>query len=112
VDEERLVRFRCRVGHIFSLESLSAAQAEGLESALWTTLRALEDNAGLSHRMASRARHRGHPLSAARYDEMARNTEQQAELVRQAIKTNQSLTTAELSETQEVVDEIEETGAK
>jgi len=42
-----LTRFRCRVGHAFSIESMDAKQAEMLESALWAALRALEERANL-----------------------------------------------------------------
>jgi two-component system chemotaxis response regulator CheB len=45
--------FRCHVGHAFSLQSLSAAQAEEVERALWAAVRALDEAAGLSHRVAS-----------------------------------------------------------
>lgn len=45
--------FRCHVGHAFSLQGLSAAQAEEVERALWAAVRALEEAAALSRRVAS-----------------------------------------------------------
>ncbi|TMA14325.1 MAG: chemotaxis protein CheB, partial [Deltaproteobacteria bacterium] len=54
-----LLRFRCRVGHAWSSESLLAKQSDGLEAALWVALRALEEQATLSDRMADRSRRRG-----------------------------------------------------
>ncbi len=41
-DAENL-RFRCHVGHAFSAESLSNGQGEMLETALWSAVRALEE---------------------------------------------------------------------
>jgi two-component system chemotaxis response regulator CheB len=43
--------FRCHVGHTFSLQSLSAGQAEEVERALWASVRALEEAAALSRRL-------------------------------------------------------------
>ena len=40
VKDEELVRFRCRVGHAYSDEALLVHQAEQLEAALWSALRA------------------------------------------------------------------------
>jgi two-component system chemotaxis response regulator CheB len=42
LQEGELTRFRCRVGHAFSPDSLLAEQSEALETALWSAFRALE----------------------------------------------------------------------
>src|SRR5437660_3614276 len=42
--DQDLLRFRCRVGHAFSVESVEAAQVEQLEDALWTALKTLEED--------------------------------------------------------------------
>lgn len=67
VEDGPVLRFRCRVGHAWSAESLLAQQADGVEGALWMALRALEDRAALTHRMVDRSERNGRPLSAARY---------------------------------------------
>jgi two-component system, chemotaxis family, protein-glutamate methylesterase/glutaminase len=54
VDEERgLPKFRCRVGHAYSLKALIAAQNDALESALWAAIRSLEENAELKRKAAT-----------------------------------------------------------
>ncbi|WNG26796.1 chemotaxis protein CheB [Cystobacter fuscus] len=88
MDEEGLLRYRCRVGHGFTAKALSVTQQAAMDGALWAALRALEESAALSRRMAARARERTHDHSARRYEERARATEEQAELVRQMVMHN------------------------
>jgi two-component system chemotaxis response regulator CheB len=84
-----LLRFRCHVGHAFSAESLMAEQSEGLENALWAALRSLEENAALSRRMAARASKRNHTVSVMQFEENARQVEQHAAVIRQALHQNE-----------------------
>lgn len=51
--EGGLLRFRCHVGHAFSVDSLLAEQSESLEAALWASVRALEESAQLADRLAN-----------------------------------------------------------
>jgi two-component system chemotaxis response regulator CheB len=85
ITEGSLVRYRCRVGHGWSAESLVARQTVDLESALWMALRSLEEKAALSRAMGDRAGHRGHPLTSDRFTESADETLRAAELVRDLI---------------------------
>ena len=43
-----MVRFRCHVGHAYSVMSLLAAQIQAREELLWTVVRTLEDEAVLT----------------------------------------------------------------
>jgi two-component system chemotaxis response regulator CheB len=52
--EGGLLRFRCHVGHAFSVDSLLTEQSESLEAALWASVRALEESAQLADRLANR----------------------------------------------------------
>jgi two-component system chemotaxis response regulator CheB len=83
--EGDLVRFRCRVGHAWSPDSLLARQSEQLEEAFWTALRALEEKAALSRRLCVRAQERGHVQAAAAFNEQGREAEQQAALIRDVL---------------------------
>ena len=80
-----LVRYRCRVGHAFSAQSLLAEQGEAVEDALWTALRALEERASLLYRMARRAASYEHKATESRFSKEAVMIDQQAELLRQLL---------------------------
>jgi two-component system chemotaxis response regulator CheB len=90
IKEGELMRFRCRVGHAYSAESLVRAKSEALEAALWSALRALEESAAISRRMAERAEKNGHELVQARVVEDAMEKEAQARMVRDMLMGNQA----------------------
>ncbi len=82
-----LIQFRCRVGHAWTANGLVAEQTEGIETALWTALRALEERAALCNRVASRMEERGRTTSATRFREQAAESKQRAALLRRVLVT-------------------------
>jgi two-component system, chemotaxis family, protein-glutamate methylesterase/glutaminase len=84
-DEEGVPRYRCRTGHQFSLETLLSAQAESIEAALWSAVRALEERAAMLRRVAQRMSSRGSTNSAFRYARQADQGIQHALALRQAL---------------------------
>jgi two-component system chemotaxis response regulator CheB len=83
-----LIRFQCHVGHGYNGDSLAAAHAEALESALWTALRTLTDDAALRRRMAAHARDRGMSRSAQSYEKHAQDSERRADVIRAVLVTD------------------------
>ena len=80
-----LLRFRCRVGHAYTGESLTTSQAVAVEHALWSALRALEEQAAVRRRMAERARQQGRISSVGRHESQAHELDQQAQQVRSLV---------------------------
>src|SRR5262249_22800762 len=64
--DTRLPRFRCRVGHAYSLETALEDQEGALDRALWTALRALLERASLAGRIRKRT---AGTASARRFEE-------------------------------------------
>jgi two-component system chemotaxis response regulator CheB len=85
IDESGLRRFRCRVGHAWSPESLLARQTVAMESALWMALRSLQEKAALNTELAERAGEHGQGRTARRFGANAEEALRAAELVRQLI---------------------------
>ena len=79
-----LPRYRCRIGHAWSPESLLDEQAVALEGALWMALRALEEKSALSHRMATTSAY-GATTARARFHDLARDAEAAGATIRQLI---------------------------
>jgi two-component system chemotaxis response regulator CheB len=81
-DEEGILRFRCRVGHAYSAETMLSAQTDGVDRALWVALRSLEERAALTRRMADRARRRRQDWVARAFDQRAQDATDHATVVR------------------------------
>jgi len=82
IEEGGFLRFRCRVGHAWSAESLVAQQTQSLETALWMALRALEEKAALTADLSRRALDRGHAISAQQFERQYNEAQRSAQTLR------------------------------
>ena len=88
IEEGDALRFRCRVGHAYSSESMVEAQGESLERALWTALRMLEERIALLKRIEEDAVRRSLSGLAKTYEERREEAEKNAASLRQALLRN------------------------
>lgn len=102
VHDGNLLRFRCRVGHAYSVDSILAGQNEAVEEALWTALKTLEESASFSRRLANDARNGGKDWLAKRFSEKVQEAEQHAEVIRQVL-ANSSTDTQQLNTNADLV---------
>jgi two-component system chemotaxis response regulator CheB len=84
---EPVPRFRCRVGHAWSPDSLTDEQTTEAEDALWVALRAIEEKAALLRRLAEHAERREHHRSAHYHWQRAAEAQRHAARVRALITT-------------------------
>ncbi len=101
--EEGILRFRCRVGHALSSESLLASQSGALEDALWTALKTLEENVTLVRRLADQAGQRNQTWLASRFLSKVQEAEDRANLIRSVLLIDE--TTSLISQKEETPDE-------
>jgi two-component system chemotaxis response regulator CheB len=85
IEDDSVLRFRCRIGHGYSAEELLLGQHDAVEDAFWTAIRALEESADLNESLEVRTRDRGSHHAAASFAERARDARQKSELLRDTI---------------------------
>ncbi len=87
-EDGEYARFRCRVGHAFSPDTMLEAQDDVLEEALWTAMKTLEESARLSRQLGDRERQRGHDWLAQRFEEKEREARTRVEVIRRHLLRN------------------------
>ena len=89
INDEDMLRFRCHVGHAFSAESLNDGQSQMLEIALWSAVRALEEQMMLAKRVVERARKANHLRAAAMFERRAQEADAHSSVLRELLLSNQ-----------------------
>ena len=79
------VRFRCRVGHAYTAESMLDGKMGALEEALYIALNTLEESAIMSERLAARSREYQHDHAVKRFEERANDARERAEKIRRVL---------------------------
>jgi two-component system chemotaxis response regulator CheB len=86
LDDEAVLRFRCRTGHAYSGNSMLAAHERHLESALWAAIRALQERRDLLRRMTYRCRKNGDIATLRRLELQSVEVDRNLELVDAAMR--------------------------
>ena len=85
IDDGEVMRYRCRVGHAYSIDGLMDQQGTNVETAFWVALRAIEEHADLARGVARRMRKSGHVDAVRRLERRVARLEEQADLLRTTI---------------------------
>lgn len=86
MQDGKMLRFRCQIGHAYGPEALSAAQMEVLEEALAVAVRTHRERVVLFRRMQASAAQRGLDQSAVRWGRAAEDAEQASQVITHAIE--------------------------
>lgn len=90
IDDQEILRYRCHVGHAFSAEALDSGQSEMLEVALWSAVRALEEQMILAKKVQERARKANQMEVVRAYQKRAEEAEEHSSIIRQLLVGNDS----------------------
>jgi two-component system chemotaxis response regulator CheB len=85
IRDGELLRFRCRVGHAYTPESVLEEKPEVLEEALYLALNTLEESAIISERMAASSHEGGRDHAAGSFEERAREARRRAKVIRRVL---------------------------
>ena len=95
--EGNIIRFRCHTGHAYSLNSLLAELTESIESSLWSTLRGIEESQLLMNHIADHLHEANNGEMAELFLQKSKEAKKRAELVKQAVMSNETLSEEKLS---------------
>jgi two-component system chemotaxis response regulator CheB len=91
VREGDVLRFRCRVGHAYTSQTMLEAQGETVEAALWVAVRSLEERSLLLDKLAETARGRGHDGVAALFNDRSVALARDVRVLRELIARGRAL---------------------
>jgi two-component system chemotaxis response regulator CheB len=87
IDDGRLLRFRCHVGHAYTADAMLADQNVRVEEMLWSLMRAHHERAELARRMAQQERANQRDGIAAELEKRANGYDEDADVMRRIIGT-------------------------
>ncbi len=90
IDENGLTHFRCRIGHVYSMDSLLEGQRESVERAMWAAVRSLEEDAEMSQRMYQTAANANRKRTAERFRRRTEYSREHADVIRGILLGNSS----------------------
>lgn len=93
IEDSRVKRFRCQIGHGFTESALLNGQSDAVENALWIALRSLEDRGRMLKRLMRTARSKSHSLE--RFVKDFEENVQHIEQIRNVLLSKQSVVSLE-----------------
>ena len=89
--ENKVVRYRCHIGHSYSEKDLLLKQGEKFESTLWIALRIMEERKTLFKKMEDEHGRRGLSTLAKTYKDKGDNIQQHVDKMKEVLYASQQL---------------------
>jgi two-component system chemotaxis response regulator CheB len=89
IENGKILRFKCRVGHTYSGQTLLEAQSETIEQALWSALRLMEEKAEMVRKLKEYALARNFKVTPKKFEDQAKKLEADARAIRELLKSTQ-----------------------
>lgn len=83
--EGSIVRFRCRSGHAFSIQTLLAEVSDAIDAGLWATVRAMEERLLLLRQLGEIARRQGNAPEVTRCEAQADHIASRIDTLRELV---------------------------
>ncbi|NEQ20591.1 MAG: chemotaxis protein CheB [Microcoleus sp. SIO2G3] len=110
--EGSLLRFRCHTGHAYSLNTLLAEVTQSIEESLWDGIRTIEASEMLMLHTAKHLREMNEHEAADLLLQKAEDAKRRANLVRQALMSNEILSQDNLNQEIKLNEEIKNASMK
>jgi two-component system chemotaxis response regulator CheB len=95
LEEGGRLRFRCHIGNAYSTDSLVAGMNQGIEQAMSTAIRSIEESRLLMDRIASLLDDRDERNAAARMRESSRRAKRKAEAMNELLRDTEAVPTVD-----------------
>jgi two-component system chemotaxis response regulator CheB len=95
IDEGKLTRYRCHVGHTYAADLMNLALDEDLRRALASAQRALEERSALASKLLGQAEQSGHRYLADAWVVRIREYDTQMNVIRDAIRRMEGIAARE-----------------
>jgi two-component system, chemotaxis family, protein-glutamate methylesterase/glutaminase len=99
--EGSLLRFRCQVGHAFSVNTLLEEQPVALERALWVALKTLRERGHLAQRLSNQAQQAGSTERAKHYKTLIQETQQHISFLERVLQQENEIRVLTLNKSHE-----------
>lgn len=91
LQNDKVIRYRCHTGHAYSIDTLMAALTERIEDSLYNALRGIDESIMLLNNMGDYYAESNQPKLASLYFKKAKEAEERALYVRQAVLSHEQL---------------------